>query len=210
MALEIPYGIDVKNKISNLDVLYGPYSSIAEANSKVPEVLRGNKRTVAIEDIANNINGEYWWKDGSSDIDLIPKTPDLSPFATIDQVNQELQNLQNNIDSYISSLYQTDILVQISEGGSYTIPDGTALFLLNPSVDTVLINYTLQLPLNIGDNKELILVFGEDAPDLQNIIVNKLTIDGNGRAIKFGINPSVIRSGDTIVLHLVNNVWREI
>lgn len=68
--------IDVRSTCSNIDVLYGPYSSIQEACEVVSYNRRALGRTVGIID--KNSILEYWWKSGLNDEDLIKKVEELS------------------------------------------------------------------------------------------------------------------------------------
>jgi hypothetical protein len=48
MNFEINNRIKILNKYSNIDALYGPYNSIEEACSIIPEGLRGKGLTIGI------------------------------------------------------------------------------------------------------------------------------------------------------------------
>ena len=67
-GLNLPYGIDPVNPIP-VDSRYGPYASVVEATSSIPESLRYSGLAVMIIGL-----GEYWWPIGLSDVELIPKT----------------------------------------------------------------------------------------------------------------------------------------
>lgn len=68
---------DIFNKIvlhtpySNVDKNYGPYTGLTEACQKINPKLRRNGLTVGI--IEEGEITEYWWQNGTLDIDLIPK-----------------------------------------------------------------------------------------------------------------------------------------
>lgn len=63
--------IEIANPHANLDVLYGPYNSTADAKTTVLPVLREKGLTVGVYE--NGTVVEYWWKSGTADADLIAK-----------------------------------------------------------------------------------------------------------------------------------------
>lgn len=78
MAFNLSKQIDVKDTCSNIDILYGPYSSIEEANSIVTKPRRALGRTLGI--IENNSIEEYWYKSGIEDADLVKKISEETPM----------------------------------------------------------------------------------------------------------------------------------
>lgn len=64
--------IDVRDTCSNIDYLYGPYTSIQDAISAVTRNRRALGRTVGIIESGGVV--EYWWKAGIEDEDLVQKT----------------------------------------------------------------------------------------------------------------------------------------
>lgn len=69
--------IDVREKNSNIDALYGPYESIEAANAAIPRGRRALGRTVAI--LEDNGVAEYWYKSGIEDVDLVLKVQESIP-----------------------------------------------------------------------------------------------------------------------------------
>jgi len=69
MANEVSQRIKLMNP-GNLDEWYGPYTSTANANLAVPASVRSGK-TVAVSTSAGIV--EYWWRNGSLDVDLVAK-----------------------------------------------------------------------------------------------------------------------------------------
>lgn len=63
--------IELANPHANLDVLYGPYNSLAEAKATVVSVLREKGLTVGVYESGAVV--EYWWKAGTTDGDLVLK-----------------------------------------------------------------------------------------------------------------------------------------
>jgi len=66
--LELPFGITPTNPVY-VDAYRGPYADVAEALSTVPQAVRVLGQVVFVQGL-----GEYWWKDGVTDSDLIEKT----------------------------------------------------------------------------------------------------------------------------------------
>lgn len=64
--------IELRNQHSNIDYQYGPYTSVAEACSSIPLIIRGVGKTVGILGTNNTIL-EYWFQGGIDDINLIKK-----------------------------------------------------------------------------------------------------------------------------------------
>lgn len=71
MSLNLTRGLEVKGKYSNIDYLYGPYNSPAQAKVKIPESQRGIGLTVGV--IVDGKVIEYWWQKGTTDSDLVLK-----------------------------------------------------------------------------------------------------------------------------------------
>lgn len=63
--------IELANPHANLDVLYGPYNSLAEAKATVVSVLREKGLTVGVFESGAVV--EYWWKAGTTDAHLVLK-----------------------------------------------------------------------------------------------------------------------------------------
>ena len=63
--------IELANPHANLDVLYGPYNSLAEAKATVLPVLREKGLTVGVYESGAVV--EYWWKTGTTDAHLVLK-----------------------------------------------------------------------------------------------------------------------------------------
>ena len=71
MALGFPFGFRVANA-EPLDNKYGPYPDIATALASVLSGERYKGLTVNIDD------DEYWWRTGTTDVDLVLKETDVS------------------------------------------------------------------------------------------------------------------------------------
>lgn len=83
------------------DYKTGPFSSTSEALTSLPAAVRYKGLTVII--IENNVAVEYWFKNGTSDVDLIKKTSDVDNInylkcTSAEYASMESQGtLQNNI-----------------------------------------------------------------------------------------------------------------
>lgn len=76
MGLELPFGIKVLTE-DPVDVKYGPYNSVAEANAAIPSSLRQENLQVSIIG-----EGIYFYKNGISNSDLKPINDSQSaPFV---------------------------------------------------------------------------------------------------------------------------------
>ncbi len=81
--------IYIVNKSSDVDSRYGPWSSIADANTNVDINIRDIGLTVGVSAVGVGVT-EYWYKNGIQNTDLVLKTTggggggaDLSVFNTI-------------------------------------------------------------------------------------------------------------------------------
>ena len=74
--------VKLVNPSSNVDFQYGPYATVAAANTAVIQGLRGKGRTVAILEGGTGAAVEYHWKSGVTDADLVVKNP-ISSNTTV-------------------------------------------------------------------------------------------------------------------------------
>lgn len=91
MSFDLTQKIKVVNPTSNIDELYGPYTSVANALTGVPVVLRQLGRTVGI--IEGGTIKEYWFKNGTTDSDLVEK---LAEATVINPVSATVSGIVNN------------------------------------------------------------------------------------------------------------------
>lgn len=63
------------------DSRYGPYTDVASAISSIPSSVRHEGLTVGI--ITNSVLEEYWFKDGTEDIDLVPKKSGIEEISDL-------------------------------------------------------------------------------------------------------------------------------
>lgn len=77
-TFNIAQPIYLREQYANLDYLYGPYESVAAANTAIPSERRAIGLTVAIIEDGSAV--EYWYKAGVSDENLVlKKAPDELP-----------------------------------------------------------------------------------------------------------------------------------
>lgn len=69
--------IDVRDRCSNIDALYGPFNSVAEALAAIPVNRRAIGRTCAIMEDGEAV--EYWFKAGIDDDNLVHKIAENIP-----------------------------------------------------------------------------------------------------------------------------------
>ena len=77
-GIELSAGI-VVGSVEPIDKKYGAYASTTEANSEVGATLRYRGLTVGITGSGYLV--EYWWKDGTTDSDLVVKQPSGEIFS---------------------------------------------------------------------------------------------------------------------------------
>ena len=65
--------IKIVNPNANLDSRYGPWISVADANSNIAQGLRQLGLTVGVSSVATGVI-EYWYKNGIQNTDLVVKT----------------------------------------------------------------------------------------------------------------------------------------
>lgn len=198
------------------DQVDGKLSAVYVSKGSVPDYSKLPTAGQKVGDVYNILNAGGGYNAGDNVVWTVDGWDDLAGIVDITGKEDKSQKNQPGgypgLDANGQLPYELlpnieDTLTDMLEGGTYTIPNGVTTLLVNPSATAVLLNYTIKLP---SQSSEMAIIFGEAAPDLQKVIVNILTIDGNGRDVRFGILPSVIRSGDTIYLKIVNNQWREI
>ena len=100
MAFNLSKQIDVRSTCSNIDILYGPYNSIEEANSVVTKARRALGRTVGI--VENNSIEEYWYKSGIEDIDLVKKISDEVPMLRYTEDFPEGVSIKKDVGETLS------------------------------------------------------------------------------------------------------------
>jgi hypothetical protein len=102
-------GIQVSSSIITgtskpVDAKYGPFNSVAEAETEITSVLRYQGLTVGI--IVGGSIVDYWWKDGIANGQLIEKTTgasgDFVESQDIDNIVQLDNATYNGLSSYDS------------------------------------------------------------------------------------------------------------
>jgi hypothetical protein len=124
---QINVGFD-NNSPQAIDRAYGkvvagvtvPFASVAEANAMVNVAYRHKGKTVLIIDGATV--SEFWWKDGTANVNLVKKA-DYSTLQTIyDLVHPEK--------------------LELSANGTYTVPEDILLYRI---VVVTTVNFVLQI-----------------------------------------------------------------
>lgn len=147
-------GIRLQKNV-NVDLLYGPYTSVADANAKVTPYLRsvsgvtGLKvgRTIAIDN--GTVRKEYWWDGGIADTDLVekvaesggsfdPNTSEIGTITPIDTpvvsnmtVNEAFEAVQGQLNAGLDLKQDKAIVVSTNQiavnDGVYNV-SGTSVF----------------------------------------------------------------------------------
>ena len=92
MAILLNDNINVETG-KHLDNKYGPYADIATSKSSIPEFKRARGLTVGI--IVGSSLVEYWFKDGTTDTDLVLKTSGSSGSGIDTDVRSLTGNWEN-------------------------------------------------------------------------------------------------------------------
>lgn len=103
MSFDLTQKIKVVNPTSNIDELYGPYTSVANALTGVPVVLRQLGRTVGI--IEGGTIKEYWFKNGITDIDLVVK----DSGGETDNIQKVIEITLTDLQGITSNSSETEI-----------------------------------------------------------------------------------------------------
>lgn len=104
MSFKLASRIEIRDKYSNLDYLYGPYeadnelSAIQIACNSIEQSRRARGLTVGIISESGNLE-EYWWKNGTSNEDLEKKVEEYE--LSIDSVRHVSSTDTNEIIFYI-------------------------------------------------------------------------------------------------------------
>lgn len=113
-TLNLTRGLEVKGKYSDIDFLYGPYTTLQAACKRVVEAVRQKGLTVGI--IEENSVVEYWWRDGITDSDLILKNPSKEK---VEELEGRVDNLEQGFDQTFTS-EEKQKLAEIEEGANNT------------------------------------------------------------------------------------------
>lgn len=96
--------IEIANPHANVDVLYGPYNSLAEAKATVLSVLREKGLTVGVYESGAVV--EYWWKAGTADGDLVLKQASVEGVMLESEYTGETGTKQVNYAKYADEAEQ--------------------------------------------------------------------------------------------------------
>jgi hypothetical protein len=111
--------IKIVNANPNIDSDYGPYNSLAEANTEIPVVLRRVGKTVGI--LVSGSVVEYWWKSNTTDLGLIPKGADVF----VDNIPTNGSTNAVSSDGVFDALATKENTSNKGVAGGYASLDGT-------------------------------------------------------------------------------------
>ena len=92
-TLNLTRGLEVRGEYSNIDFLYGPYTSLKQACQEVDQRVRRVGLTVGIVEQGSVV--EYWWRDATDDDSLILKNPSKDK---VDALEGRVDNLEQGFD----------------------------------------------------------------------------------------------------------------
>lgn len=183
--------IEIANPHANLDVLYGPYNSLAEAKATVLPVLREKGLTVGVYESGAVV--EYWWKAGTTDAHLVLKQSIVEGvMLESDYTGTGTKSVNSAVNSQYAGQANADILGRpihdtyaLKESGitppitetitfttganTYTITDETA--------DNVTVQAVVSGAVEYGTLTE------DKAVRITNVGPNGITIDGTPLAV---------------------------
>lgn len=113
-TLNLTRGLEVKGKYSNIDFLYGPYTTLQAACKRVVEAVRQKGLTVGIIERGSVV--EYWWRDGIEDSDLILKNPSKEK---VEELEGRVDTLEQGFDQTFT-LEEKQKLAGIEKGANNT------------------------------------------------------------------------------------------
>lgn len=189
-GFQIGSKIDIRNPAADVDIRYGTYNSVAEAKSSVILALREKGLTVGVIDNGKVI--EYWWRDGVTDNDLIPKAPEFNDSDSINAFLSEFavdseENLPLPIDAEQGYLYY------VKDTGKLMYYNGTEWhdFLqgkVQSYVDNAVGGYEIILPSGVTwTNAPNLEVSKSDSNTVILTNENNLVLNDNGTSHTFDI-----------------------
>lgn len=113
-TLNLTRGLEVRGKYSNIDFLYGPYTTLQAACKRIVEAVRQKGLTVGI--IERDSVVEYWWRDGIKDSDLILKNPSKEK---VEDLEERIDTLEQGFDQTFT-LEEKQRLAGIEAGANNT------------------------------------------------------------------------------------------
>jgi hypothetical protein len=108
MAILLNDNINIETG-KHLDNKYGPYADIATAKSSIPVFKRARGLTVGIIDSGFLV--EYWFKDGTTDSDLVLKAADNSTSTNVQSNSANWNTAYAYVSSNSVNLTATNIFV---------------------------------------------------------------------------------------------------
>lgn len=118
------------------------------------------------------------------------------------------EQIMNNILLGITAFQQgkLQIITSIAEGATIAPNEGVSDLVIDTA--TTILNATIKLPPSPYEGQSFRILFGGQISSTGKMIVNALTIDGNGNTIVESAPAGSVRSGDSLEYKFVNNYWR--
>lgn len=130
-TLNLTRGLEVRGEYSNIDFLYGPYTSLEQACQKVDQRVRKVGLTVGIVEQGSVV--EYWWRDTTDDNSLILKNPSKDK---VDALEGRVDTLEQGFDQTFT-LEEKEKLAGIEEGANNTDNDDVEGWGFTKNIGTV-------------------------------------------------------------------------
>lgn len=187
MNFELNNRIKMLNPYSNVDVLYGPYDSLEEALSSVPQELRAQGLTIGVINQTGKIE-EYWWNSKNTEDDGIAKK--------IEEFVSSAELIVPTVLNYVESPGSIDFQIQYAGkiGGRITIyRNGAQVDQQNITVGTNA--YTVTVPKEYQSYTYTVVI--------QDILGNNVNMEVNSFTVKVGtiiIRTDLQKQLDTTVL----------
>lgn len=130
-TLNLTRGLEVRGEYSNIDFLYGPYTSLEKACQEVDQRVRRVGLTVGIVEQGSVV--EYWWRDATDDDSLILKNPSKEK---VEALEGRVDNLEQGFDQTFT-LEEKQKLAEIEEGANNTDNDDVEGWGFTKNIGTV-------------------------------------------------------------------------
>ncbi|MDR0792892.1 MAG: hypothetical protein LBE82_06255 [Chitinophagaceae bacterium] len=97
------------------------------------------------------------------------------------------------------------IITNVTEGSAVSIPVGTKAAVID--INTALLAITINFPATPADGDDLNVFFGGTITSQNSVIVNRLTLSGNGKTIVDNGTIADIIAGDSMRYKFINGKW---
>lgn len=168
--------IKFSNKVSNVDYFYGPYDSIADANTAIEESLRMAGKTVGI--ITNGKVEEYWYQPNDSGVlEFVQKQKQVDAY-TKTEVDEKIDALGSvfNFKGQVADMAALNAIDKPSVGDVYHV-----------------------LTTNSGADAEYVYVSGVEGGTAAHWEELGTTLDLSGYATKTAVDASIADINDKMI-----------